>query len=217
MPKLKPSYGVSQVLSWKFQQNKLPDAWARHLGVLPQRFHIYVDGDGGQGKTEYGMQMSMMLANHFGKVRLNNVEQGKHPQITESAHRNNFKENIKPGKFAYSMFHDFEELRQKLRTRNSGRVIIIDSISYFPLNAKQIQELLEEFIHKSFILVAYKAHFNQNKAIQHLCDTKVRVENFIATTNGTSRFGGNEDYVIWDRPKKTVPQLSFELGTNGKH
>ena len=207
----KPSHGVSQILKWKFQENKLPEAWARHLGVLPQRWHIYIDGDGGHGKTEYSMQLSKMLATNFGKVHLNNVEQAKHPQIQESAARNGFAD-IPAGKFMYSVFSDFEAYRNKLRKRNSGRVQIIDSISYFPLSTKQVQELIEEFKYKCFVFVAYKAHFNTNKPIAHLCDIKVRVEDFKATSS--SRFGGNEEYVIWNKPKKMSAQLSLLNGQN---
>lgn len=214
--KLKPSHGVSQIINWKFQENNLPEAWARHIGVLPQRWHMYIDGDGGHGKTEYSLQLSKMLATHFGKTHLNNVEQAKHPQIQESVERNRFDE-IPTGKFMYSTYSDFEDYREKLRRRNSGRVQIIDSISYWPLSTRQVQELIEEFKHKSFVFVAYKAHFNQNKPIQHLCDIKVRVENFKATSS--SRYGGNEVFTIWDRPKKSNGQLALEIGqhVNGKN
>lgn len=203
----KPSYGPSGIAKWKFEQHALPAPWSNHIQTLPQRFLMYIDGDDGHGKTEYTLQLSKMLSTHYGKVHLNNVEQGKHIQIQQSVERNKF-EAIPAGKFMYSAITDFKAYKEKLARRNSGRVQIIDSISYWPLNAKQIQELIEDFRRKSFIFVAYKKHYHANKEIAHLCDIKVRVEHFRATPRG--RFGGNENYVIWDRPKKGNIQLLID-------
>lgn len=206
--KVAHTYGAKDIGRWKFEENNLPEPWASHLGILPKRFTIYIDGDPGHGKTEYQIQMAKVMATHFGKVRLNNVEQGKHVQIRDSVVRNKMDE-LKAGKFAYCSIKDYEKYKEQLKRSNSGRLQIIDSISYFPLHAEQIQELFETFVNKSFALVAYKAHYNRNAEIRHLCDTKVRVENFIATMNGNNRFGGNADYVIWDRPKAASSQLKL--------
>jgi hypothetical protein len=192
------SYSSRDIENWKFEDQKFPAEWQDHLGDVPERFLIYVDGDGGQGKTEYVMLMTKMLATYMGKSRLNNVEQGKHKQIKDSHWRNNFLNDIPKGKFQYDNIRDFDAYLARLRRPNSGRIQLIDSISYWPLTAKQIQELIKEFKNKSFVFVAYKKDFEKNKAIQHLCDIKVRVEHFIADTNGTSRFGGNKPFVIWE-------------------
>jgi hypothetical protein len=207
--KVAHTYGAKDIANWKFESNTLPDPWSSHLGVLPKRFTMYADGDPGHGKTEYQIQVAKILAEHYGKVRLNNVEQGKHVQIQSSVMRNKLSE-LKAGKFAYCSINNFERYLEQLKRPNSGRVQIIDSISFFPLNEKQIQKLFEMFKHKSFILVAYKAHYASNAGIRHLCDIKVRIENFVAHNNGSNRFGGTSDFVIWDRPKaKVTSQLSL--------
>ena len=205
--KSSPSYGVRGVEKWNFDFQELPEAWLKHLGDIPSRFLMYVDGDGGHGKTEYIMQASKMFAMHMGKVKINNVEQGKHVQIKQSLIRNNMSE-IQPGKWLYKSIHSFEAYKKELSRHNSGRIQIIDSISYFPLSTGQVQELIESYPKKSFIFVAYKAHFNQNKPIAHLCDIKVRVERFIATPSG--RFGGNEPYIIWDKKKPAQLPLEYQ-------
>lgn len=189
------SYGIRDVLNWEFEEQGFPKEWLEHLGNIPGRFHMYIDGDGGQGKTEYVIRLSKMLSNHMGKVFLNNVEQGKHKQIKDALIRNHFAEEVTVGKWMYSRMHDFDEYRKKISGRNSGRIQIIDSISYWPLNVKQIQDLLNTFKHKSFIFVGYKAHFAANKPIAHLCDIKVRVENFMAKP--LSRYGGTKFFDIW--------------------
>lgn len=210
--KVAHTYGAKDIVAWKFEEHTLPEPWGSFLGVLPQRFTIYLDGDPGHGKTEMQIQCASMLAQHFGKVRINNVEQGKHIQIRESIKRNKLAE-LKAGKFAYCSINNFEKYKEQLRRPNSGRVQIIDSISFFPLDAKQIQELFETFKHKSFILVAYKAHYQRNADIRHLCDLKVRIENFVATHSGNNRFGGTEDFAIWPErypiKKKSNAQLTL--------
>ena len=192
----KRSFGVNDIGKWKFDEPTLPKAWADHLGELPVPFHIYVDGDGGEGKTEFMMLFSKMCAEHIGKSFVNNVEQGKHKSIQQSWERNNFKQDVKGGKWMYNMIHDFDEYVEYLRKPGSCKVAFIDSISFWPLDAKDIQFLFEEFPRKSFVLIAYEAHAAKNKAIKHLCDVKINVKDFVAYTNGTSRFGGNKPFVI---------------------
>ena len=207
-PKVAHTYGAKDISRWSFEENTLPEPWASHLCILPKRFTMYVDGDPGHGKTEYQIQIARVLAEHFGKVRLNNVEQGKHVQIKASVMRNDIA-SLKGGKFAYCSISNFEKYVEQLKRPNSGRVQIIDSISFFPLSEQQIQKLFTMFPNKSFILVAYKAHFAKNAEIRHLCDIKVRVENFVAHNNGSNRMGGTADHIIWQRPKKTNGQLSL--------
>lgn len=208
--KVAHTYGAKDIAAWKFEQHTLPAPWGEHLGVLPKRFLMYVDGDPGNGKTEYQLQLAKVLAMHFGKVRVNNVEQGKHVQIQNSVVRNEL-DKLKAGKFAYCSINNFDQYREQLRRPNSGRVQIIDSISFFPLNQKQVQELINEFRNKSFVLVAYKAHYAQNASIRHLCDMKLRIENFHAHFDGANRFGGQKIFDIWpDRPKKFNAQLTID-------
>jgi hypothetical protein len=191
------SYSVTDIVAWKFEDHALPDEWIAHLGELAGRFTMYVDGDGGHGKTEYVIKLAKMLATHVGKTRLNNVEQGKHKQIQLSVVRNKFATEVPAGRFQYDNLRTFEAYKAKLKRPQSGRVQIIDSISYWPLNVKQVQELIEEFPRKSFVFVAYKAHESQNKPIAHLCDIKVRVKDFVATPSG--RFGGNKPFIVWNK------------------
>lgn len=209
MAKTTRSYSVRDIMNWKFDKHDFPKEWVDHLGAIPQRFTMYVDGDPGNGKTEYIMKCSKMLANHMGKVRLNNVEQGKHVQIQQSAARNKFMEEIPAGKFQYDNIRDFDQYVKRIKRPNSGRIQIIDSISYWPLTLEQVQYLLENFQHKSFIFVAYQSEYTRNKPIIHHCDIKVRVENFIA--NSRSRFQGNHPYVIWNKKANVNGQTALSL------
>ena len=192
------SYGVNDVLNWKFEDAGIPSDWQKHLGDLPSKFSIYVDGDDGQGKTEYNMRISQMFAMNVGKVHFNNIEQGKHKQITQSAVRNEFKKTVKPGKWIYSIIHEFDSYVEKLLAVNSGKIQIIDSISYWPLTADQIHYLFKhkKFRNKCWLLTAYQAHFTRNKPIAHMCDIKIRIIDHIAYVK-KQRFGGGSPLDLW--------------------
>ena len=211
------SFGIREVKAWTFQDADMPQEWIDHLGELPERFLMYIDGEAGAGKTEYEMQFSAMLAKHVGKVHVNNCEQGKHKGIMQSAKRNLIE--VPAGKWMYGQIKEYEALKSKIKSRNSGKIWFIDSISYFNLTEEQIRQLFEEFPRKSFVLIAYAAHFTKNKAIRHLCDIKVRCADYIAKVQA-SRFGGGKDWVIWDRKeakKDLYKGTLFEAkgGSNG--
>jgi hypothetical protein len=206
-PKKSRSYGVNDILNWKFQENSLPEKWYAHLGDIPQRVLIYVDGEAGNGKTEYLIQLTEMFSNHYGKVHLNNIEQGKHRQVQESIVRNDFKNKIKPGKFTYSIITDYSEYCARIEKPQSGRVQVIDSISQWKLTEKQVFKVINHKKHrnKSFVLCAYKKHRVKNAEIEHLCDIKIEVVNFKAIVR-SNRFGGGATYDIWpDRPVENTP------------
>ncbi len=211
------SYSINDIYNWKFEQSPMPKNWVDHLGDIDSRFTMYIDGEPGNGKTEYVMQLIKMLTNHIGKTRINNVEQGKHTQIKTSVIRNDYKNTIPVGKFQYDSIRSYEEFKAKLKRPNSGKVVVIDSISYWPLNLAQIQELIDTFKSKSFVFVAYKSAFTRNQPIIHNCDIKVRIEKFVAHVTG-SRFGGNENYYIWPEqypPFVKMPTMhTGELFTN---
>ena len=214
MAKKVRSYSTNDILNWNFKKSDLPEKWVKHLGELNERFLMYVDGEGASGKTEYALQFAKMCAINIGKVRLNNVEQGKHQQIQDSVKRNDFKGTIKPGLFQYDNMRVFEDFDKKLSRPNSGKVIMIDSISYWPLNHSQIKYLFDQYKKKSFMLNAYRADFGKNKAIRHLCDIKINVENYIAKVEG-SRFGGGESFDIWPEKHIKTPLSQQTLFDNG--
>ena len=210
------SYSINDVLNWKFEDAQIPRQWIEHLGELPGRFTIYADGEGGDGKSEYAIQFQKMAAQFIGKTRNINVELAKHRQVRDSFHRNNMKE-VEPNRnVQYEVITEFDALVTRLKKPNSGKVIIIDSISFFPLNEKQIQELFEKFKNKSFLLLAYRAHYNKNKPIRHLCDIKVNLKNFVATIE-SSRFGGTEPYYVWpEKYPAPMPLVKMPVPTTGE-
>lgn len=226
MAKLR-NYGVNDIEQWKFNDIEMPKEWHDHLGDLAEGFRMLIHGKSGHGKTEYVMRLAKVLAMHYGKVNHNNVEQGRSKTLQAAFIRNNMKE-IPPGKWTLcdKSQRVFETWFKRLRARNSGRVIILDSLDYMHMTFDQFKLLHETFKHKSIVIVCWDDPFDTNaKKIKYLCDIKVKVHNFRAKI--VSRFGGNKPYVIWKNPHNAeydaTPKVKAQdpsqlpLPVNGDH
>lgn len=222
------NYGVNDIEQWKFNDISLPKEWHDHLGDISEGFRMLIHGKSGHGKSEYVMRLAKVLAMHYGKVNHNNVEQGRSKTFQSAFIRNEMK-SITPGKWTLcdKSQRTFDEWFKRLKGRNTGRVIILDSHDYMHLTFDQFKILHEKFKHKSIIIVAWDDPFDPAaKKIKYLCDIKVKVHNFRAKI--VSRFGGNKPYVIWKNPHEVEydaasPRLpsekdasQLELSMNGK-
>ena len=199
------NYSVTDIESWKFQSIEMPDVWKDHLGELVQNFRMIIEGQPGHGKTEYLLQLTKMLAKTYGKVNLNNVEQGRSASLKEAVMRNRISELNQDTKtrgkwiLADKSQHTFDAWFKRLERPNSGRIIALDSIDYMKLTIEQFKQIHQRFPHKAIILVCWNDPMDINsKKIRYMCDCKVEVKNYVAKIR--SRFGGNRDYVIWDKP-----------------
>jgi Cdc6-like AAA superfamily ATPase len=193
------NYGVNDIHSWKFDHVSMPEHWTRHLGNLAENFRMIIEGKSGHGKTEYVMQLTKMLAIHYGKVALNNVEQGRSASFQSAFIRNNMHE-IPAGKWmlADASQRVFDKWFKRLEKRASGRVIVLDSLDYMHLTLEQFQQLHERFPRKAIIIVCWNDPMDFNaKKIKYMCDIKVEVKDFQAHVR--SRFGGNHSHQIWDK------------------
>lgn len=202
------NYGVKDIENWNFGYVEMPEEWSGHLGNIAENFRMLIQGPSGHGKTEYMLKLTKMLATYYGKVHVNSTEQGKSASFKEAFMRNKMYE-IEPGKWmlADKSQRVFETYFKKVQRPNSGRVLVIDSLDYFKLTMDQFKQLHERFPHKAIVIVCWDDPMDINaKKIKYMCDIKVEVRDYRAKIR--SRFGGNKDYIIWDKAaKKRVPGL----------
>lgn len=202
------NYGISQIDKWQFTDIDLPQDWVEHLGEIEDGFRAIIWGESGQGKTEYLFQFTKMLAMHWGKVHVNNVEQGKSKTFKEGFKRQKMNE-ILPGKWMLGdkSLRDWDAYLDKVQLRGSGRVLVIDSITYWELNYQNIKQLHEMFPKKCLILVAYASDSNLRK-IKHLFDLKIEVKNRVAHI--ISRYGSQKSWdIMANRPKSSGQPTLF--------
>lgn len=203
------NYGIKDIEQWQFETLPLPQEWLDHLGSLSQGFRMLIKGDPKNGKTEYQMKLTKVLAIHVGKVNLNSTEQGKSPSF-HAAFKRNGMIDIEPGKFMLcdKSQKDFSTWVKRLRKPNSGNTIVLDSADYMKLSVDQRKELHELFPQKNLIIVCWRINPNI-KAFEHTMDVIVDVKDFKAIP--ISRMGGNRTMVIWEKKPNVGSQLKVAL------
>jgi len=199
--------GITDFLARNFNSYAFEGVFKDHLGEPEQNFKMIVYGSPGNGKTEYCIQLAKYLAS-FAKVYYNSFEQGISKTLQDAIKRNDLT-SVK-GKIMFGNRERLDEMIKRLKSKGSPRIIIIDSRDYMNLTAEEFKLLIGTFPRKSFIVVCWegggKPKGEHAKAMEFMCDIKVRVVGFRA--HPSSRFGGNKDYVIWDK-KATNSQSSL--------
>lgn len=205
MPK---GYSMTDIENWKFKDVELPKEWAEHLGNLHEGFRMLIEGPSGHGKTEYLIKLLKVLAQTYGKVSLNNVEQGKSATIQEDAKRNKMTEVKGKVILCPKEYRTFDPWFKHLQGKNKGKIIALDSLDYMKLTIDQFKQLHERFKHKAIIIVCWNDPMDINaKKIKYMCDIKVEVKDYKAQIR--SRFGGNKTLVIWDKKSKSNGQIAI--------
>ena len=137
----------------------------------------------------------------FTKALYVSHEEGISKSIQEAFERNNMKEVS--GKVILAEKCNVEELIEYLKKRNSPGCIIIDSLDYMRLTTDQYKLIRASCPKKSIIIVSWSVN-NKPKSqyardIEYMADIKVCVRQYKAYPR--SRYGGNKEFVIWDKSK----------------
>ena len=197
--------GVTEFLEKKFIELDFEGEWLNSFGKPEKNFKCLVAGASGNGKTEFVVKLAKYITN-FTKVYYNSHEQKFSKSLQDALVRNQMWE-VK-GRIIFADGESFEEMKSRLAKRNSPGCCIIDSRDYMKLTEAQFKELVELFPHKMIIVICWadgsKPKGNDAKAIEYMCDVKILVKNFRAHMR--SRFGGNEDFIIWDKKAGTKPK-----------
>ena len=143
-----------------------------------------------------------MLAKYFAQFRrtaYNSLEEGLSQSIKKAVAEVGMKDVAR--RFILLDKEPIDELKQRLRKKQSPDVIIIDSLQYTGMNYTEYKQLKDEFRNKLFIFISHadgKApRGNVGKSIKYDAFVTIWVEGFKAFPQ--SRFGGGEPFVIWDK------------------
>lgn len=204
------SIGITDFLSRTFVTYPFEGRFADTFGEPERNMKVIIWGDPGNGKTEFCIQLAKYLA-QFTKVYYNSFEQGICKTLQDALRRNAMEEVN--GKVIFGDQETFEEMLERLSSKNSPQVVIIDSRDYINLTTAQFKTLIDRFPRKAFIIVCWQSGGKPRgefaKQIAYMCDVKIQVSNFIA--HPRSRFGGNKNFVIWDKRAKAGEQTALAL------
>lgn len=157
------------------------------------RWIIY--GASGNGKTEFAVQLAKYFTN-FGKVLYVSREQGDSSSLQLCFKRNKLHNNKR---LLLGIDYEIEDLIEGLKAARSAEFIIVDSIDYIKMTDADYKRLIETHPRKTFVFVSWqqgtKPKSAYARAIEYMVDVKITVKNFVALPR--SRFGGNQDYIIW--------------------
>ncbi len=193
----KRAVSVDQILKKKFKEMSFEGKWEKSFGIPEMSGVWIVWGHSGNGKTNFALQLARYLTT-FGKVVYNTLEEGARKSFALAVQRSNMK-SVK-SKFSILDREPFEDLKDRLRAHKSPHVIIIDSLQYLDLKKCEYTSLKEEFPDKLFIFISHAEgkHPKGSLAgfVRYDADVKIWIQGYKAII--TSRFGGGEDYIIWD-------------------
>lgn len=200
----------ARIISLKRLANKqysflepLPEKITQSFGRLCRGFIMILWGASGNGKTNCLMTILEALL-HVERALYVSYEEGDSSTMQTTALRH-FDVEQYHGRIDFSDHSmTLDELHRHLRKRGSHNVIIIDSVQYMDINYKQYKHLKESFPRKCFIFISHATGKNPTGKtavdIRYDAGIKVRVQGYLAFI--TSRYGGNQAFVIWEEGAK---------------
>ncbi len=207
---MKKAIGMNNLLKRKFETYEFEGDWLATFGKPEKNFSMSITGDSGHGKTDFCMKFAKYMA-QFTRTLYCTYEEGIGSTIQEAAIRNNMQEVS--GRVTAIAQESFEDLVFRLKKRASPRVVIIDSVDYSGLSVAQYKELRNTFPRKSFVVVSWakgdKPKLQAARDMEFMSDVKILVHNYRAKPR--SRFGGNKEFVIWDKPVAKQAQQTLGL------
>lgn len=193
--------GVTEFLSKIFECLPFTGAWKNFAGEPENNFSMIIYGKSGNGKTEFAVMFAKYLT-AFGKVYYNSFEQGHSKSLQDAIKRQDLKEVA--GKIIFAHKERYEEMVVRLKKKKSPRIIFIDSVQYIRLTVDQWHELRSLFPRKMFVMIAHAKGDEPDgyhaQKIEFDVDIKVLVKGYQAWPK--SRFGGNQEFMIYDEGHK---------------
>lgn len=189
---------MRQFIEKQFDCFPFEGKWRDSFAEPEKNFRMIVYGKPGNGKTEFCVQMAKYVS-QFAKVYYNTYEQGVSKSMQDALKRNDMMEAA--GKVMFGDRETLPEMMKRLRRRNSAKIVFIDSRDFINLTQQQYKQLDLAFPSHAFVIVCWESNGKPKgehaKAIEYMCDIKVRVHRFRAFPR--CRYGGNQPYTIWDK------------------
>ena len=201
-PKLRRTIGVNELIGKKRQRMEFTGQWKDCMGCPQSNAVIFIWGKSGNGKTRFIVQFLKYLCGHVDKVLLDSLEEGDSDSLAIAFQQEAMQEV--DGKLHILDAEPLDDLYRRLKKKKQASVIVIDSWQYTLKDYAYYQTLKEAFKKKMFIINSH-AQGNNPKgsaadSIRYDSMIKIHVVGFVAKI--TSRFGGNQPYIIWEEGAK---------------
>ncbi len=208
---MKKATGINDLLEMNFDEYKFDGEWEAAFGRPEIGFSMLIYGPEKNGKTDLSLKLSKYVSK-WGKVYLNNHEEGKSKTMQQAFIRNNMKEVA--GKVMLLHKEPFEVIFERLKKKGGPKFLVTDSIDYMEFTEKQYKLLVDTFPRLTLIFLSWcdsqdrpKSH--AAKMIAKRVDIKALIKN--RTVYPDSRFGGNEPFSFGPAMKSLPTTQQLQL------
>ena len=195
--KNKRALSVADVLNYNPEIIPFQGKWRDAIGLPELKGAWIIDGESGEGKTSFAMQLGKYFCQIGKRTAYDSIEEGVSKSIQDAYIRTGMSDVS--GKFLLLDKEPIDELRERLKKRRSPEVIIIDSVQYTGLKTKEYKELIDSFTNKLFIFISHADGLKPKgvlaQAIYYDAFVCIRVKGFIAYVK-KSRYGGAGEITI---------------------
>lgn len=198
---MKRALTITDIRSYKATTYRLEGELGDALGEVELTGSWIVWGGSANGKTRFALQLAKALAKHV-RVAYDSLEEGLSLSMRHAIEAVGFSD-VKRN-FVLLDGESIDDLKERLRKQRSPKVVIIDSLQYTGLTYNEYKRLRDEFRQKLFIFISHADGHNPKGAVadsvKYDAFVKIYVEGYRAYPQ--SRFGGGEEYVIWEEGAK---------------
>ena len=158
----------------------------------------FIWGNSGNGKNNFLLQLAKELSK-FEKIYWWELEEFQHDTFQKAWQRN----NMHDCKTRIKVIDDtLDELRERLKKRESPNIVIINSYQYTFMSFKDYLDLKNEFPKKLFVIISQCEGKNPvgKTALKVMYDAslKIWVEGYKAFSKGRYIGSNGGEYVIWE-------------------
>jgi KaiC/GvpD/RAD55 family RecA-like ATPase len=213
------AYSPSQVINYKYKELDFTadPKFFESFGSPEQNAIVLIFGPSGSGKTRLVLQLTKFLAEKFGVVAYNSLEEGKKKSFANALEENHMRDL--DGKFKLIDREAIEDFVLRLQKRKSAQFVVLDSVQYTGINYDAYKDIKRKLKKKMLIFIS---HANGNNPagstadkIRYDADIKVHVLNYVAMV--VSRYGGNKPFVIWEEGARKKWGKKYQQVIQGKY
>lgn len=198
---MKRALTITDIRKYKAKTYLLDNGLDLALGEVELTGSWIVWGGSANGKTRFALQLAKALAKHV-RVAYDSLEEGLSLSMRHAIEDVGFAD-VKRN-FILLDGEGVDDLKERLRKQRSPKVVIIDSLQYTGLTYTEYKKLRDEFRQKLFIFISHADGSNPKgtvaDSVKYDAFVKIYVEGYRAYPQ--SRFGGGEEYVIWEEGAK---------------
>jgi uridine kinase len=197
---------VANILNQKIQRIEFKDKWFDAFKEPQNKGVWFVWGGSGSGKSTFVIKLCKELALLDFKVFLNILEE--ETDDTDFIDRVNLNEmqDVEGNFLARS--YDYQEMVHYLKRKNSPKVVVIDSATYFFESFDQYKQFKKMFKDKIIIITGHANGKNPKHALEDaiMFDAKMKifVNGYLALCKGRTIGPNGGRYVIWEHGYKKL-------------